>query len=111
MWIKIKKQLINLNHIQTIRWDETDNDVFLYLYPPSNISAGNGRLDFQWKIRNDDGTKNHDGIARLTNVAKRVAKATNTIIKIFECELADNSDDVIVQAVRDVGQRGEFIGE
>ena len=54
-------------------------------------------------MRNDDGTKNHDGIARLTNVAKRVAKATNTIVKIFKCELADNN--IKNESV------GEFIGE
>tara|TARA_Y100001963_G_C6578046_1_gene352031 strand:- start:249 stop:554 length:306 start_codon:yes stop_codon:yes gene_type:complete len=101
MWIKIKEQLINLNHIQTMRWSERGHVVSLYMYPLENEKYGT--LSFDWKIRNDDGTKNHDGIARLTNVAKRVAKATNTIVKIFKCELADNN--IKNESV------GEFIGE
>ena len=36
MWIKIKEQLINLNHIQTMRWSERGHVVSLYMYPLEN---------------------------------------------------------------------------
>jgi len=111
MWIEIKKRLINLNNIEIIKWEDTGNDVFLYLYPPSNISAGNGRIDFHWAVKHKDGKCNDSVIDNLHIVNEELAKLTKTFQRIFKCDLADNSDDVIVQAVRDIGQRGEFIGE
>jgi len=110
MWISIEEQLINLNHIEMIKWDESYNGdiVSLHLYP---CERHNGKLQFNWEVVDTAGNRNNRRIVDLNIINRRIAKATNTMARIFKCDLADNSDDVIVQAVRDVGQRGEFIGE
>ena len=113
MWIKIKEQFINLNHIETMRWDESNDGkvVSLHLYPSTQKNYSNGKLLFNWEVLYTDGNRNDRAIADLDVVHRQITKATHTMHRIFKHDLANNSDNVTVQAIRDVGQRGEFIGE
>ena len=102
MWIKIREQYINLDYIQTMRWSDKGDIVSLYMYPTENNHIPNC-LTFDWKVKNNNGTKNYHTINHLTNVAKRISKATGIIVKRFKCELGQNN-------IKDESV-GEFIGE
>ena len=106
MWIKIKEQLINLNHIVHIKWDERGDNSYLYLYE-SKLHQHNDKFMFEWYI----GEYNPKVTEEINDVSYQISNGTDTLKRIFKHQLANNSDNVTVQAIRDVGQRGEFIGE
>ena len=104
MWIEIKRQLINLNHIQSIMWDEAyDGDmVSLHLYP---CDRHNGKLKFDWEVKTADGKRDDSAINDLRIVSKGLAKSTKTFQKIFKHDLADNNLDKYPSHKR-VGRKG-----
>ena len=92
MWIKIKEQFINLNHIETMRWDEShDGDIVsLHLHP---CDRHNGKLKFDWEVKGTDGKPKDWVISDLRAVNREVARATQTMKRIFKHDLADNNLD------------------
>jgi len=104
MWIKIKEQLINLNHFESMRWDEShDGDIVsLHLHPCVRHS---GKLQFNWKVKTTDGKRDDRAIADLDVVHRQITKATHTMHRIFKHDLADNNLDKYPSHKR-VGRKG-----
>tara|TARA_R110002020_G_scaffold463855_1_gene684124 strand:+ start:186 stop:611 length:426 start_codon:yes stop_codon:yes gene_type:complete len=101
MWITIKEQLINLNHISSIKWDERGDNLYLYLYRAKPHHLDN-KFTFEWYIGEYNSRLSTEVTEEINHVSYIISNATNTLKPIFNHDLADNSDDLIVKAVQDL---------
>ena len=85
MWVKIKGQLINLNHIANIYWDERKNNKLYLTLHPANRNSYNREFYFIWDI--DE--YNPDTIEEINDLFNTIAEATDTFKPIFKHELAN----------------------
>ena len=112
MWITIKEQLINLNHISSIKWDERGDNLYLYLYRAKPHHLDN-KFTFEWYIDK----YNPEVTEEINHVSYIISNVTNTLKPIFNHDLADNGpvDDSkwkkSTPLNETVNPNAEFIGE
>ena len=85
MWVTIKKQLINLNHISHIKWDERGDSLHLYLYPAKRHQH-NDKFMFEWYI----GEYNPKVTEEINDVSYEISNGTGSFKPIFKHQLANN---------------------